>query len=52
MLSHNDCPLDFAPGVLTEARCLIFEKGTIPDRLYVLVLKAPHAPERSRKDQC
>ena len=51
MLSHNDRPLDFAPGVLTEAHGLSFKKGTIPDRLYVLTPKTLHAPERSRKCQ-
>ena len=50
MLSDNHCPLDFAPGVLREAHCLSFQKGTfLIRRLYVLIPKALHAPERSRK---
>lgn len=45
ILSLNHRPLNFTPGVLTEARCLIFEKGTIPDRLFVLIPKISHAPK-------
>ena len=51
MLSLNHCPLDFAPGVLTEAHRVSFQKGTFPDRLSVLFPKTLHAPQRSRKCQ-
>ena len=51
MLSHNHRALNISTGVLTKAHCLSFQKGTIPDRLYVLIPKALHAPERSRKYQ-
>ena len=33
MLSHNHRALNISTGVLTEAHCLSFQKGTVHDRL-------------------
>ena len=49
ILSLNHRPLDFAPGVLTEAHCLSLQKRTIPNQLFFSRRHCVHMLQKIQK---